>query len=128
METDHTWRNEYRLVEERLCAICFSSEGSETRVRLGLVTFEPDTEEGPGDFSVDTFERFVDRSQLVKEIIVREYPDGHIEARRSVMRKVHKEGEREQFVRVGNLALGPNRKSLQLRDVCAVCLMAVRRF
>ena len=127
METAQAWRNEHRLVDERLCAIYFVSEGSESQVRLGLVTFEPDTEDDAGYFVVDAFERSVDQSQLVREIVLREYPGARFEARLRLMHKVSKEGEPEQFAHVSNVCLGPNRKSLRLRDICAVCLMVVRR-
>jgi hypothetical protein len=129
METDPSWRKEYRSVDERLCAVCFPGGGGETRVELGLVTFEPETQDDPGYFCVDTFEQIVDRRQLVKQVVLHLYPDGHVEPQRPrLMRKVRKEGKDERFGRVGNLALSRNLKSLQLRDICAVCLMVVRRF
>lgn len=124
METDENWRRQIPMVDERLCVVRLDFKGKRED-RLGLVSYYPGDESELPYLSVDYFESERDRSKLVREYVVREYPGGKIETFRRVLRQV--EGQGPTLTRVSNLQLGPITHNLDLGDISAVCLLAVRR-
>lgn len=126
MDADPQTRPRAEHLSGDLCGVRLHNE-DETSFKLGLVTCHHEEHGTEAKYlGVDTFDSTVDPSEIIRETVVREYPDGNMEAHARPVRMVSTRRGRKT-VRAVQHDGEPILRRIKYEDIVCTFVLLVRR-
>jgi hypothetical protein len=133
-DTDHATHSRIDVIHGAIC-ILRGDDDSDGQLQLARVrpVYDDNGEEVPGRIQVDTFDRGLNKSDLVIRMIVDLDQHGVVKAHRSVPLRVNptvkrdKSTDKPELVRVAAEAISPGPQFMSSDRIVAVCVLCVRR-